>query len=661
MVRIRLGAAGGASRPRLIGSGVLLALLALLITLTGTAGAVAQPVGDPDERHVQRATTVDGADARALAERYRPVVMVRLRESECGDHGEPYLPIPVDLVLDNADVRLREHAGGARSDDPVLMTAPGAADLAAAGRDTYLDFPGNPRDPGCTYERWYWSHMDGREPTVYARVAETDTGQVVVQYHLFWVFNDFNNTHESDWEMAQLLFDVPTVAEALETEPAQVAFAQHGGGETAAWDDDKLRREGDRIVVHSAQGSHASQYGTETYIGWGANGTGFGCDDTQDPVARVDPAVVLLTADPSADGEQAWLAWEGRWGERQPWEYNGPLGPATTGRWADPAGWQANLRDSSIYVPGTESFGPGPTEVFCSVAEFGSVLLTRWAVEPWTVLAVAVVPLALLGTLLLLARRTIGAALRTYLRHLPIFALLGLLLIPIGIAANGFHYLVVTYPPGREVAEVMGLSPASDFAAALTVGSVQHLVSLLVVVPAVLTAYRQIERGQAPTVRDTLGGLWTRLVLVIRALARPFGVIFLAALSVIGLPWAVDRAVRWSFLPHAVLLDGIDPAAAPTRSAAVVRGRWWRTAGTVAVLTIIGAAPGPMIGIALMVLAGAGVQFVNALSSLIYAAVLPFAILGTAILYRRRQGRSVSHGAEQARASVATEPRPGTP
>jgi hypothetical protein len=119
--------------------------------------------------------------------------------------------------------------------------------------------------------------------------------------------------------------------------------------------------------------------------------------------------------------------------------------------------------------------------------------------------------------------------------------------------------------------------------------------------------------------------------------------------------------VRWSFLPHAVLLDGIDPAAAPTRSAAVVRGRWWRTAGTVAVLTIIGAAPGPMIGIALMVLAGAGVQFVNALSSLIYAAVLPFAILGTAILSRRRQGRSVSHGAEQARASVATEPRPGTP
>jgi hypothetical protein len=641
----------------------LLPLIALLVALV-PAGTGAQAVGDEDERHVQHATTIDTPEARALAERFVPIVMLRVRESECAEYGEPYVPIPVDLVLGNPDVELRENAGGSRSDDPVLMTGPTAEDLAQADPDTYLDYPGNPRDPECTYEQWYHQHMDGHEPTVYARVAEADTGQVVIQYHLFYVFNDFNNTHESDWEMAQLLFDVPTVAEALESEPVQVALAQHGGGETASWDDDKLRREGDHVLVHAAQGSHASQYGTETYLGWGANGTGFGCDDTQDPVYRVDVAPVLLTASPDEPGsDQAWLAWEGRWGERQPWEYNGPLGPATSYRWADPVGWQEGLRNSSIYVPGTSAFGPGPTDVFCELSEFGSQMLTLWAVEPGVVLAFVLVPLTFFVALMALAWRTIGAALRLYVRHLPIFAVLGLLLIPIGLIANGFRYLLVTYPPGREVAEVMRFSPASDFAAALTIGGIQQLASVLVVGPAVLVVFREIEHGRRPTVRGTLRGVHDRFALMVRALVRPTGTVFLLAITVVGLPWAIQRAVRWTFVPHAVLLDGVAPGAAPKASAEAVRGRWWRTAGTNIALGILGSAPGPVLGIILMVTMAAGVDFVNALSSLIYAAVLPFSVLGTAILYRRRQGRALppEARAELAEGTAAERLRPATP
>ncbi len=649
MVRIWSRSAGGNRHPRRraltlhrIGlSFVALALFAMLASLV-PAAASAQAVGETGEKHVQQATTIDTPEAEALAERFVPIVMLRTRESECADYGEPYLPVPVDLVLGNPDVKLRQDAGGKQSDDPVLMTAPTADDLAGAAPDTYLDYPGNPRDPGCAYEKWYHKYMGSHEPTVYARVAEANTGQVVVQYHIFYVFNDFNNTHESDWEMVQLRFDVPTVAEALKADPAQVAFAQHGGGETASWDDDKLRREGDHVLVHAAQGSHASQYSTETYLGWGANGTGFGCDDTQDPVYRVDVAPVLMTADPTTPGsDQAWLAWQGRWGERQPWEYNGPLGPATTYRWADPVGWQDGLRNSSIYVPGTSAFGPGPTDVFCDVSEFGSRMLTLWAVEPWTVAAIVLIPLTFFVVLFALARRTIGASLRLYLRHLPTFAALGLLLIPIGLIANGFRYLLVTYPPGREVVEVMRFSPASDLAAALAIGGIQQLASVLVVGPAVLVVYREIEQGRRPTVRGTLRGVRERFTLMVRALVRPTVTVFLLAITVVGLPWAIQRGVRWTFVPHTVLLDGVAPDAAPSISAEVVKGHWWRTAGTNVALGILGSAPGPVLGIILMVTMSAGVEFVNALSSLIYAAVLPFSVLGSAVLYRRRQGRQL--------------------
>ena len=50
------------------------------------------------------------------------------------------------------------------------------------------------------------------KPAVYAHVA-TDPGypgKLALQYWFFYPFNDFNNTHEGDWEMTQLVFDAAT-------------------------------------------------------------------------------------------------------------------------------------------------------------------------------------------------------------------------------------------------------------------------------------------------------------------------------------------------------------------------------------------------------------------------------------------------------------------
>jgi hypothetical protein len=103
------------------------------------------------------------------------------------------------------------------------------------------------------------------------------------------------------------------------------------------------------------------------------------------------------------------------------------------------------------------------------------------------------------------------------------------------------------------------------------------------------------------------------------------------------------------------MLDAVAPGAAAAASAATVRGRWWRTAGTDAALGILGAAPGPVLGIVLMITMDAGVDFVNALSSVLYAAVLPFSILGSAILYRRRQGGPLPEGATRPAMAPATD------
>jgi len=95
---------------------------------------------------------------------------------------------------------------------------------------------------------------------------------------------------------------------------------------------------------------------------------------------------------------------------------------------------------------------------------------------------------------------------------------------------------------------------------------------------------------------------------------------------------------------QAVVLDEAAPGEAPMRSAEAVHGRWWRTAATILALAVIRAAPGPVLGIVLMVTESAGVDFVNTLSSLIYAVALPFSVLGAAVLYRQRQAQTSATG-----------------
>lgn len=577
-----------------------------------------------------------------LADRYAPIVMLKEQKSACDSDGEAFLPAPVDVVLGSPDVVLRQNTGtGSSADDPVIVEGPTAADLAGKGDTYYLDFPGNPRAPGCTYERWFKERMQGREPVTYAHIVSFGTGRVALQYWFFFVFNDFNNTHESDWEMIQVLFAVSTVEEALRQDPVEVAVAQHGGGETAAWDDPKLSRDGNHPMVYVAAGSHATHFGSATYLGWGANGTGFGCDITTSP-SRAVPLTAIVVPDSvsGSDDPFAWTAFRGRWGERQVWEYNGPFGPGRSRKWIDPFTWQDGLRDSSLEIEAARTFGPGPTGVFCDLTQFGSTLLTRYQVYPRIVLGIASAIVLAIGVLLVSSRRTIWRAWAIYVTHWHVFALLGLVLIPIGLIANGFQVLVLEYPPGSLVAAVMNGSPVSRLIAALTVGGFQQLVGVVIVGPAVIHAYATIEAGDTPTFRQTYREVLRLVGPLFRAVLRPTLVIILLALSIVGIPWAIMNTVRWLFVSQTVMLDGVrHPADALARSEGVVRGHWLRTALTDLALILIAAAPGPIIGLAMLIVWSRSVEFANAASSVVYAVLLPVSVLGVTVLYRELAGR----------------------
>ena len=59
---------------------------------------------------------------------------------------------------------------------------PTSQDLVGLGEDYYLDFPGNPRRSGCTYEssfNLFAANLDA-QPTTYARiVTDQDAGKLI--------------------------------------------------------------------------------------------------------------------------------------------------------------------------------------------------------------------------------------------------------------------------------------------------------------------------------------------------------------------------------------------------------------------------------------------------------------------------------------------------
>src|SRR6476469_6338163 len=167
------------------------------------------------------------ADEAALAARYAPVVRLVDQPERCGP-GEPYVPIDVNLLFDEPTVALR---------------GPCTGDLGAGLYEYHLDFPGDALNPGCDYLNWSRHINQGHQPTVYAHVV-TDPGypgQIALQYWMFYVYNDWNNLHEGDWEMIQINFHASDAAQALHQTPAEVGYSQHEGAERSAWDDPKLQ------------------------------------------------------------------------------------------------------------------------------------------------------------------------------------------------------------------------------------------------------------------------------------------------------------------------------------------------------------------------------------------------------------------------------------
>lgn len=570
--------------------------------------------------------------------------MIKQQARPCDTAGEAFAPTSVDIVLDNRDVVLRQVG----HDDPVIDRAPTAADLFERGEGFYLDFPGLALEPGCIYDEDFDRYSAGRSPVVYAHVAtQADRpGQLALQFWTYWYYNDWNNKHEGDWEGISILFDADSAEAALESTPVEVGYAQHEGGERATWDADKLSREGDRPVIYSSAGSHASYFGSALYLGRSGS-EGFGCDNTDGPSTRLDPEIVVLPDDvDDPTDEFAWLAFDGRWGERNGGPFNGPTGPRDKGRWERPIDWHDELRGSSVIVPAGDGFGTAVVNSFCDVVEAGSDALILVTSSPAVALVLVVVATALGSWLArrtdwtVVARRPLvqprraGSILRASLaayrtRDALTLAKFGLAVVPVTVATVVVVAVVRSIPLVSSLIDVVADDTLITLILGLLAPGVTGIVSYVVGM-ALVAAWAEADRSVVAAVRVVVHR-WRPLL---GGLARAAAIVAVLAITVVGLPWAIRQAVRYQFLAPAVVIDDLDGHAALDRSSALVRERWWHTALFAVLAQLTVAAVAMTVGLlVLIVLSGLPLWLFSALISVVVAAVVPLAALAMVLLY----------------------------
>jgi hypothetical protein len=580
-----------------------------------------------------------------LAERYAPVVRLVARGEGCGP-GLRYVPIDVDRLFGEPTVALRGPWG-----NDLVEIAPRAKDLGRGLYGYHLDFPGDALQPGCSYLHWQEHLGAERTPTVYAHVA-TDPAhpsELALQYWFFYVFNDWNNLHEGDWEMIQLVFDAPTAAAALHQSPVEVGYSQHEGAERAAWDDPKLERV-DRThpVVHPADGSHANFYGEALYLGSSAS-EGVGCDDTRGPTVDLRPAVVTIPSGAAAARSQyPWIAFEGRWGELQPAFFNGPEGPNLKTQWTHPISWAEDWRSRSYAVPGGSVFGPEATGFFCGAVAHGSRSLVQLVHDP--VAFTLVLAGLILAVLFLLSRttwrptaplrlahrrawgQTLGAAGRMYVARWPLFVGLGLLFIPIGLLVSLLQALLLHTTSVLGVQAGHGSGGVVAFVA-LALGTALTLLGLGLVQAATARALLELDQGRlvgpVRVFRLSLGGAGRLFGALLLAVA----VVSLLASSLFLLPIAVWLAGRWAIVVPVLELEGVGPLAALRRSRVLVRRRWLRVTSLIVVGGGLVLLLGPLVGALLILATSAPFWLVNVVAGAIYAVTMPFVALTTAYVY----------------------------
>jgi hypothetical protein len=175
----------------------------------------------------------------ALARKYAPVLRLSA--------GEPYRPLRIEDYLSVGTLH-----SGTPTRGPLLQAHPTLFTLPAVGGSLYLDVGGAEPNSGASRYPQIEQRLRASRPraTTYFHIARQPAkGQVAIEYWFLYLYNDFYDRHEADWEGVTVFLHGTT--------PLGVSYSAHQGRRWSRWAAQSTQN-GTHPIVYVAYGSHAN-------------------------------------------------------------------------------------------------------------------------------------------------------------------------------------------------------------------------------------------------------------------------------------------------------------------------------------------------------------------------------------------------------------------
>jgi Vacuolar protein sorting-associated protein 62 len=177
------------------------------------------------------------ATAVQLAAKYAPVLRFTA--------GERYKPLRLEDYLTKTDLR-----NGSPPHGTLSQARPTLFSLPVASTPTYLDIRGAQPSARATAYPSIEQQLEAARPrpSVYFHLAyQPAAGRVAIEYWFLYLYNDFYDQHEADWEGVTVVLD--------NGRPLGATYSQHQGRKWVPWS--ALSTTGGHPIAYVARGSHA--------------------------------------------------------------------------------------------------------------------------------------------------------------------------------------------------------------------------------------------------------------------------------------------------------------------------------------------------------------------------------------------------------------------
>jgi hypothetical protein len=159
--------------------------------------------------------------------------------------NEHYRPLRLEDYLAHSVLRAGSPPGGT-----ITQPKPTLFSLPTTPAASYLDVRGAQPNANAALYPSIEQQVESTtpRPTVYWHVVrQTSTGRIAIEYWLLYLYNDFFDKHEADWEGITVFLQGDV--------PLGVSYSQHQGRKWTPWA--STSRSVDTPTVYVARGSHA--------------------------------------------------------------------------------------------------------------------------------------------------------------------------------------------------------------------------------------------------------------------------------------------------------------------------------------------------------------------------------------------------------------------